>query len=378
LNGLFSSFWSQVPLERHVFKKTLSFLTPSSSVNLQFETANFDQPPYNGYTIMRPVFDRWLADQVVNQGASLFCNCSAENLIQTEDRIAGVTVKGREGELRSDIVIAADGVLSFLAQQAGLRKEIQPGQMGLGIKLLLGTPREVINERFGLEKDQGADYALLGITGGVWGGGFLYTNQDSLSFGLVVHLDSLRAAGKTPYDLLNQALEQPQIKKLVKGGTPLEYSAHLVPEGGIKGIPRLHTAGMLVVGDAAGLCYSNGINLEGINLAITSGEIAAECIIEAIRAKDCSSEKLSQYKRKLDASFVMRDMKTFGKAVGMMHIDRLFQIYPELACSIFEKIYRVEGVPRDKVLKLIRKEMKGKVGTLDAVAYGIKIGRALL
>lgn len=378
LNKFFPDFWEKAPLERHVYKKTLSFMTPTSSTNLVFETEDFEKTPYNGYTVMRPIFDNWLAGEAVKEGALLLCNCMADNLIKRDNQIVGVTIKGREGELRSNIVIAADGVLSFMAEKAGLRKGIQPGQMGLGIKLLLGMPRETVNERFGLVKDEGADYALLGITGGLRGGGFLYTNNESISIGLVVHLDSLKASGKTPYDILNAALKHPHLKKLVKGGVPLEYSAHLVPEGGVKGIPGLYTGGMMVVGDAAGLCYTNGINLEGINLAMTSGAIAAECAIEAVKARDYSASMMSLYKKKLYESFVIKDMMAFRNAVRMMHIDRLFETYPELVCNIFERIYRMDGTPRDRMLRLLIKEARRKVGTRKLLADGFKIGRALL
>jgi electron transfer flavoprotein-quinone oxidoreductase len=378
LNELFPRFWEQAPVERHVYKKTLSFLTPTSSVNLGFETENFETTPYNGYTVMRPVFDKWLADEAVKAGAIMLCNCTAVDLVRQDGRVSGVIVKGREDELKANLVIAADGVLSFMAAKAGLRPELDPAKMGLGIKLLLGLPRDIIDQRFGLAKDEGADYALLGLTEGIRGGGFLYTNQESLSIGLVVHLNSLKASGRTPYDILNQALEHPQIKKLVKGGVPLEYSAHLVPEGGIRGIPKVYTGGMLVTGDAAGLCYTNGINLEGINLAMTSGALAAECAIESVKANDFSARMLSAYKRNLDASFIVKDMQTYGGAVGMMHIDRLFADYPELICGIFEKIYRVDGQPRDKMVKLARKMARGKIKTADLLADGFKIGRALL
>jgi electron transfer flavoprotein-quinone oxidoreductase len=378
LNELFPDFREKAPLERHVYQKTLSFMTPESSLNLTFETEHFDRVPYNGYTVMRPVFDRWLAEEAVKEGARLFCRCTAENLVRDNGRIAGVTVKGRAGELRSNIIIAADGVLSFLAEKAGLRADIPPEQMGLGVKLLLGLPSEVINERFGLVRDEGADFSLLGITGGVRGGGFLYTNSESLSLGLVVHLDSLKASGRTPCDLLNRALEHPRIKKLVKGGVPLEYSAHLVPEGGYQGLRKLSTAGLLVAGDAAGLCYTNGINLEGINLAMTSGALAAETALEAIQAQDFSAQRLSLYRKKLAASFVLKDMRTFSQAADMLHIDRLFETYPELAVSIFEKIYRARGIPRDRLLKLVRKELAGKVKKRDLLRDGFKMGRGWL
>jgi electron transfer flavoprotein-quinone oxidoreductase len=378
LNELFPDFEDKAPIERQVYKKSLAFITPGSSVNMTFETNTFHQTPHNGYTVMRPIFDNWLAQQAVAAGANLYCDCCADNLIMQGGQVGGVSVKGRQGEIRSKIVIAADGVLSFMAEKAGLHQRIPASQMGLGIKLLLGLPAQTINDRFGLNGFEGADYALLGITGGLRGGGFLYTNNESLSIGMVVHLDSLKASGKAPYDVLNAALEQPQIKKLVKGGVPLEYSAHLVPEGGIKGVPGLFKGGMLVTGDAAGLCYTNGLNLEGINLAMTSGALAAECSIEAIKNKDYSAARLSSYKKRLESSFVLKDMRTFGKAVEMMQIDRLFETYPALVCQIFENIYKVDGQPRQKMLKVMRQAAKGKVGLSNLLSDGLKMGRGLL
>jgi electron transfer flavoprotein-quinone oxidoreductase len=378
LNELLPDFPEKAPLERHVYKKTLAFLTPDAAVALTFENENYDNPPYNGFTVFRPAFDGWLASQAVRAGALLLCDCTAEDVIRENGRIAGVTVKGREGELRGKIVIAADGVLSFIARKAGLRGDFKAEKMGLGVKLLLGLPESEINSRFGLVRDQAADISLLGAAGGMRGGGFLYTQREGVSIGLVVHLDSLKASGKTPYDALSDFSQHPSLQKLVKGGKPLEYSAHLIPEGGFKALPRLYTDGLLVCGDAAGLCYTNGINLEGINLAMTSGALAAETAIQAFRANDFSARMLSLYRKKLENSFVMKDMKTFQNASAMMRSNRLYRTYPRLLADIMEKIYRAGGGPRSRLWSLIRREALKEVGIKNLIADGYRIGRALL
>jgi len=378
LNELLPDFAERAPLERHVYKKALVFMTPASAVSLSFDNEDFDEPPYNGYTVFRPAFDKWLAAEAVKAGALLLCECTAGDLVRKDGRIAGVTVKGREGELRANIVIAADGVLSFLSQKAGLRNDLKVADIGVGVKLLLGLPEETINERFHLVRDQGADISFLGAAGDMHGGGFLYTNRESVSVGLVVHLESLKASGRTPYDALNDFLQHPQVRKLVKGGTPLEYSAHLIPEGGFNAVPPVFTDGFMAAGDAAALCYTNGINLEGINLAMTSGVLAAETAIKAIESGDYSAGSLSLYKKKLDASFVIKDMKTFKNAAGMMRLERLFQTYPQVLAAIMSKLYRVDGAPRSKLLKLARKEALKEVGLAGLLADGFKIGRSLL
>jgi electron transfer flavoprotein-quinone oxidoreductase len=378
LNEMLPDFPERAPLERHVYKKVLAFLTPPSAVSLTFENENYDKPPYNGFTVFRPAFDSWLANEAVKAGALLLCDCTAEDIIREDGRIAGVTVKGREGMLRSKIVIAADGVLSFIAKKAGLRHDFKEANMGLGIKLLLGLPEATINERFDLVRDQAADISFLGAAGDMRGGGFLYTQRECVSIGLVVHLDSLKASGKTPYDALNAFLQHPSIKKLVRGGTPLEYSAHLIPEGGFKALPPLYTDGLMLCGDAAGLCYTNGINLEGINLAMTSGALAGETAVHALEVNDFTSRTLSLYKKKLENSFVIKDMKTFKNAAGMMHLDRLYQTYPYILAGIMEKIYRAGGAPRSKLWRLARREALKEVGLKNLIADGFRIGKALL
>ncbi|OGN96239.1 MAG: FAD-dependent oxidoreductase [Chloroflexi bacterium RBG_13_51_18] len=378
LNEILPDFHERAPLERHVYRKSISFMTPRAAVALDFENETFDKPPFNGYTVFRPAFDMWLAEEAVKAGALLSCECTAEDLIKKDGRIAGVTVKGREGEIRGNIVIAADGVLSFLAKKAGLRQDFKAENMGVGIKLLLGFPEETINERFHLVRDQGADISFLGAMGDMRGGGFLYTNRESISIGLVTHLDSLKASGKAPYEVLNDFLEHPSVKKLVKGGTPLEYSAHLIPEGGYKAIPNLFTGGLMLAGDAAGLCYTNGLNLEGINLAMTSGALAGETAIDALKAGDYSAKILSSYKKKLDESFVMKDMKTFKNAAAMMHLERLFRTYPRILANIMERVYKTDGVPRSKLLRLARKEALKEAGLKGLISDGFKIGRSLL
>lgn len=378
LNDILPDFPEKAPLERHVYKKMLAFMTPQSAFSLSFENENSDKPPYHGYTIFQPVFDRWLATEAEKAGALLLCGCTAEDFIRENGQICGITVKGRTGELRAKIVIAADGVLSFMAKKAGLRRDFQTAHMGVGIKLLLGLPEATINERFHLVRDQGAEISFLGAVGNLRGGGFLYTNLKSVSIGLVMHLDSLKASGKAPYDVLNEFLQHPSVKKLTKGGTPLEYSAHLIPEGGFKAMPPVYTDGLMLAGDAVGLCYTNGLNLEGINLAMTSGMLSAETAIHALEIGDYSARRLSLYKKKLDDSFILKDMKTFKTATDLMNIERLYELYPRVLSHIMEKLYRADGVPRSKLLRLAGKEALREVGLKDLIVDGIRIGRTWL
>lgn len=371
-------FWEKAPIERHVNKKTLSFMTGDATVNVQLESAAFDQAPFNGYTVLRPKFDSWLAQQAVQAGATLISRAMVDNIIYENGQVAGVTVLGRDGELRAPVVIAADGVLSFLAAKAGLRTPVfNPDQMAVGVKALYSLAKEVIDDRFGLTRDQGCANEFVGCTEEVRGGGCLYTNYDSVSVGLVVHMGSLKQSGKTPYDLLRGFTAHPHLAKLLKGGRLMEYSAHAIPEGGYEMVPQLTGNGILVAGDAAAFCNATGLHLEGINLASHSGILAAKAVIHAHQSGDFSQEGLSLYARLLDESFVMKDLKKFRRAPKMLHNDRIFGAYPELVCRLLEGIYRIDGAPKEGLTRLALNTIRETTGLKNLAQDVISTWRAL-
>lgn len=369
LEDVFPDFWDQAPLERHIVKKALTFMTGEASFNVNFDTEASDRTPYNGYTIYRPRFDRWLAEQAVKAGATLLTHTTVDDVVKEKGQVVGVKLLRDGSELRAPVVIAADGVLSFTAKKAGLRRpQFDPAHLAVGVKALIDMPREVIDDRFGLVRDQGASNEIVGCTSGVRGGGFLYTNYDSLSIGLVMHLSSLSQGSKTPYDLLNEFMAQPQIAKLLRGGRLLEYSAHLVPEGGFEMIPQIDGDGILVAGDAAAMCIVTGLNLEGINLATQSGVIAGRTVIKAHQEQNFTRFVLRDYRRLLNESYVLKDLKLYKRTPHMLHNDRIYSQYPELVCGLMDKIYRIDGTPKQTMTKLLLGEAKEKIGLKNLLA----------
>jgi electron transfer flavoprotein-quinone oxidoreductase len=330
---LLPRFRQEAPWERHVVKRTLCLLSEASATSFVFESKSFDRPPYSGYTLYRPVFDRWYAQQASEAGAKLVTGCLVEELLANGESVTGVRVGRDKGEIKSPITIVCDGVLSLLAQKPGLRKPPEPHALGLGIKALFRLKEEEINERFGLSRDQGCTQEFIGCTKGIRGGGFIYTQSRSLSAGLVLHLDSLKKGGIAPYDLFEQFLAYEPVRRLLKGARMAEYSAHMIPEGGYEAVPPLFSGGVLLAGDAAGLCYTNGLNLEGMNLAMASGYHAAETVLDAFQ-KAIFGEAARAVSTPAQGEFCIAGHEDLRK-VSRPDAERpLFSVYPRLVGTI--------------------------------------------
>ena len=80
----------------------------------------------DGWVIERKQFDKWLAYEAVKAGAKVLAKTDA-SLLKEDGKVAGVRLKNsdREWDVRTSIVIAADGVESKTAREAGLNTTLQ-------------------------------------------------------------------------------------------------------------------------------------------------------------------------------------------------------------------------------------------------------------
>jgi len=378
LEHIFPNYAEEAPLERCITRQVISFLGGDASFNVDFKNPAFLQPPYNAFTVLRAKFDRWLAEQAEAAGALLVPGIKVEQVIKDgAGRVVGVLAG--EDELMADVVIAADGATSFLAQQAGLRGRIDTKHVATGVKAVVGLPQATIEDRFHLDGNEGVAYTTLGAaTRGVAGGGFVYTNRESLSVGLVMRLDDLVRTKSRPAEIFDEFLAHPAIAPLLKDGELLEYGAHLVPEGGLEMIPQLYTDGMLVAGDAAGLVINNGFAIRGMDLAIGSAVAAAQAVVEAREANDFSARSLSRYKAALDRSFVMRDMRTYSRAPHFLDNPRLFKQYPELLADMMTRIYTQNAEGKQPARNDARQSLKDSHISLAQIARDVLEGARAL
>jgi electron transfer flavoprotein-quinone oxidoreductase len=359
LDGVLPDWWEEAPVQRWVTRRATMLLTETQALTVDFRTDTWGRPPYNGATAYRPDFDAWLAAKAQVAGAELLCSTTVVGLLREGDRVVGVRTDRPGGEVTARVVIACDGVNSFVAKEAGLYGPPDQNDFTVGVKETLALPKEVIDERFGVRDRQGVDIEILRGTSGVPGGAFVYTNLETLSVGVVLKLPALAAQSRRPEEIIAGLKAHPAIAPLVDGAELKEFSAHVIPEGGYRMIPTLTGDGLLVAGDAAALCLAAGIWLEGVNFALGSGLAAGETAAAAVAVGDTSAAGLGGYRTALERSFVLEDHRRLRDVPHLVLSDRVQHQYPGFMCNIAERMFRVDNpTPKPGLRRIVRQEAK--------------------
>lgn len=346
---LYPDFWKSAPLERLNVEHRFAILGEHDSTVVGYRNSSHS----NSYTVLRSKWDRWCAQQAQEEGAYVINETLVKELVVENGKVVGVRTENEDFYAR--ITIVADGVNSLLAKQLGMRKQIKPENVALGVKEVISLPADILKERFNVQNDQGVIYTIIGgPMSGMVSLGYIYTNKESVVIGLGASLEELSHQKIRPYDLLNELKKHPTIAPLIEGGKLLEYSAHLIPEGGYKKLPQLCKDGVMFVGDAAMLV--NNVHWEGTNLAMISGKHAAEAAIEALDKSNYSSKALSTYTKRLQSSFVMKDLRSYRDVMpfAQKNKDAFMKFYPQKINEFMNLFLSVDSIPKkEKYLNFI-------------------------
>lgn len=372
---LYPGFENEAPIERRITVKDYVLTSEDSFVKVRYANdPNSSNPAAcNGstvsYSVKRSQWDKWCVKKAEEAGVTFVPDTLVEELLYKGMKIVGI--KTAREEFFSDIVIVADGVNSILAKQAGLRKDLSPKKIALGVKEVFKLPQDVIESRLGLEKNQGCACEIFGAAlDGLCAAGFVYTFKDAVAVGFGVSLDEFSKNKVTPQELSEKFKEYPFIKNIVKDGELIEYSAHLLPEG--EDVPELFDDGIMLAGDAAMLI--NNVNFEGTNLAAQSGIFAAETAIEAFKKNDFSKKTLSLYKKKLENSYVLKDIKAFKPVIPFVHDNAkdLLSFYPNKINEFFKIFNTVGNTPKSELYGNFIKTSIKERGLKNLVKDGLK------
>jgi electron transfer flavoprotein-quinone oxidoreductase len=370
LEKIIPNFVEEAPVERKVVKERISMMTENDAVTIDFHSPRLAETGSDSYVVLRGEFDQWLCDKAEGAGATVAAGIKVDELIMENNHVTGVICGGEK--MKADVVILADGVNSLLAEKAGLRKRVLPSQVAVGVKEVYKLPTNVIEDRFGLSGNEGAAWLFAGFpSNGLVGGGFLYTNKESISIGLVLGLENIGKSDKTIEEMMVSFCEHPVIAPLIKDGRLVERSGHVVPEAGLSMVSTLYGDGFLICGDAAGFCLNIGYMVRGMDLAIDSGEMAARTILKAKEKGDFSSASLKIYKDLLEESSVMKDLTIYKNFPAFMENPRIFNQYPSMVSDIMAEMFIVDGKPAVPLRKKAMKHIKA-VGLMNLIKDGMK------
>ncbi len=367
LEEVLPRFWEDMPYERPITSKRISFLTDKSGITLEYKNTEWRQPPHAGFSVLRARVDKWLAEQVTRLAEE-------RSMVDQVNVIEGVLVEGftkdeygnvkgiMQGgeELEFDAFLLCDGANSRLldqtplvtAQQRALGRGYRKYKMAIqswGAKVIIQLDEKTVEDRFNLMPGDGvANEMSLGfMPKGILSGGFMYSNKDTVSLGIVLQMHT--AWDKRVYfrDVMDAYVRHPYIQPFIRDGEEVEYATHWVPEGGLNWMPDLYGERILVGGDTAQMVLASGLNLEGMNYAIKSGLLAGATFADAWKAgKNFSAAALEAYERRLWSSYVLQDLAQFRDITKITGNSRAFNEYPKLLDQVFKGMFWPTGLPR--------------------------------
>ncbi|WP_101722716.1 FAD-dependent oxidoreductase [Eggerthella timonensis] len=354
LKKVFPDFEREAPLERKITHERMAFMDPASQMAIDFTSPELAEEAKDSYSVLRAPFDQWLASKAEDAGAEYICGIAVEELLKDESgKVVGV--RAGEDEITAEVTIVAEGVNSLLCERSLGNPRPKASQMAVGVKQVFELPASQIEDRFLVPEGEGAAMLFVGdCTHGNVGGGFLYTNRDSVSLGLVATI-SLAADGSNEvpvYQMLEDFKNHPAVAPVIRGAKLVEHSGHMVPEGGYDMVPRYVFDGALVAGESAGLCMNMGYQVRGMDFAVASGQMAGLAAAKALDAGDTSAAGLASYKTAMESSFVIRDLATFRKWPHTMEgWSSMFDDYPVMMKEIFNALFSVDGEPQKPLMK---------------------------
>ncbi len=214
------------------------------------------------YTVLRPIYDHHLAQVALQQGVGLLNQTTVESLIREGGRVIGVSTS--RGSLYADLVFLAEGDASHLVTREGYERytdQREAPKFLQGIKQVIELPPGAIEEVFGVGAEEGVAYEIVLRNGSLRGrnlhlnmGGFVYTNQQSLSIGLVLPVDNLRQQFAGDPNLLMEWFQNlPALQPWLRQGKRGVFGAKIIRGGGAKDIPNLIDDGLAIGGAASAI-----------------------------------------------------------------------------------------------------------------------------
>jgi len=223
---IYENFLNDAPFERKITKYILHSTSKDKVYSMDL-TAAHDYQSNFGCSVLLNKLNSWFAKQAVESsqkfGGGIIPGVHVHSITWNEQKGTSIIQTDELDEFEVKAIIAADGVNSEVAEMVGARPKFTPTQLYQGVKVIIKLPEDEINKRFGISVDEGAAHLFAGdVTLNHIGGGFLYTNRETLSVGAVYHFDSLLSNPTEPYNLIDALLKNPMVSEFIKDQVPVK------------------------------------------------------------------------------------------------------------------------------------------------------------
>lgn len=235
--------------------------------------------------ILRKKFDYGLVKLATDCGTVFLDGKSAKDIKILDDRAKIIVNNGTN--IESEIVIGADGIWSTIAKKSGLSTNGKKG----GICLFQEYPmhNKTLNQYFSEKRLFHIHLGILGMAGYGW----VFPKRNKVNIGIVEFQQAV--------DPLKRKIN---LKEVYKDYIKILKESKIIPNSlkmeRIRGaelpvgpLGKTFSSRIILCGDAGGLI--NPATGEGIYHAMSSGEIAAKVITEALEAGDTQKKFLSKY-----------------------------------------------------------------------------------
>lgn len=352
LGELLPHFHQSAPLERRITQENLSLLTRDGAT-----TYSSLQPDGDSWSLLRARFDPWFVAQSEAEGVQFLSGVTVEALHLEEGRVSSVIADNET--LRARYVVLAEGANSVLAERYGFLPRPATTAMALGIKETLALDKSLLEERFRVSTDEGAAMLFSGeVCGARPGGAFLYTNQETLSLGVVCPLASLAQSDIPAAELLERLKTHPALYPLLRGSETLEYGAHLVPEGGLHSLPVQYAGdGWLLVGDALRSCVNTGFSIRGMDMALIGAQAAAQTLINACRKRE-PQNLFPAYHQDIQHSLLWAVLQRYQDVPALLQRPGWYRQWPALMESVSREIWRQGDRPVSPLRQIVWRQFR--------------------
>ena len=213
-----SDFSSNAPVER-LIKKYLLHATSKNKIFTIDMTSLHEYKTNFAYSVLLNRLTPWFAElaseSAEKHGGGIITGVHVSDIQWIDNKTIVRTNELEEFAVRS--IIAADGINSEIAQITSARDKFTPEEVYFGVKVIIKLPEKIIEERFHLDSTEGSAHLFAGdVTLNHVGGGFLYTNRDTLSLGAVYHYNSLLSNPVAPSQLIDELIKNPLISEYIK------------------------------------------------------------------------------------------------------------------------------------------------------------------